>query len=147
MQKFFGLLVLVLLSCSKPAKQEVGDMVQLETQPAFSFQGKVFFLGPSKKECQIYAECDCCTSELAFINENDFVLVDFCTEENVWTTGTYRADSITLTLTFQQKAVVSAVDLFKPESGPTITLDTAQIKPITFSRPRWCSSPTRNWVI
>src|SRR6478609_9543804 len=35
-------------------------------------------------ECNVNAMCDCCASDLVFVSDNKFVLVDYCTDH-----GTY----------------------------------------------------------
>lgn len=94
---------------------------------------KIFELGPDKKDCKIYGECDCCTSDLYFLDEKKFALVDYCTFESILTTGEYKFINGKLTLTFSQLTVTHGQDDTDDNSKPYTKKDTADIKPIEFT--------------
>jgi|SRR6478736_7104900 len=93
--------------------------------------GKIFELGGEKHECKVFAECDCCTSELFLINGNQFALLDYCTFEHVLTTGTYKIESNVLKLTFKQVTVTNGTD--EEGNNPYLKKKTVEIKPVIFS--------------
>ena len=94
--------------------------------------GKIFELGADRQDCKIYAECDCCTSDLFFINENQFVLLDYCTFETTATTGTFKLTKDLIQLTFNQVSVTSGQDYTDDDSTPYITKDIIEMKPLVF---------------
>ncbi len=79
------------LGCSKPSgkKTEVSFPV-----PAFEradLSGEVFFIGPEidSVKAEIVADCDCCASDLAFINDSSFIFISRCLEGDIYVKGTY----------------------------------------------------------
>jgi hypothetical protein len=94
---------------------------------------KIFELGPDKKDCKIYGECDCCTSDLYFLDEKKFALVDYCTFESILTAGEYKFINGKLILTFKQLSVIHGQDATDDNSKPYTTKDKADIKPIEFT--------------
>ena len=61
-------------------------------------------------DCNVNAMCDCCASDLIFVSENKFVLVDYCTDHGTYYTGTYRLINNKLSLEFKQIKVVEDFD-------------------------------------
>ncbi|WP_343633220.1 hypothetical protein [Fluviicola sp.] len=55
------------------------------------FSGKYFFLGPEidSANMQILAPCDCCASNMVFVNDSLFVFESLCLEEDVYSKGKY----------------------------------------------------------
>jgi len=94
---------------------------------------KIFKLGPDKMDCKIYGECDCCTSDLYFLDDKKFALVDYCTFEEVLTTGDYKIMNGKLILTFKQLSVIHGQDATDDNSKPYTKKDKADIKPIQFT--------------
>ena len=93
--------------------------------------GKIFEIGGDKKDCKVFGECDCCISEIYFLNDNQFALFDYCTFEHILSTGTYKIVSNTLTLTFKQASVTNGTD---DDGGkPYLKMEKVEIKPVTFN--------------
>jgi hypothetical protein len=98
---------------------------------------QIFELGGNKKDCKIFGECDCCTSEIYFINDNQFALFDYCTFEHVLTIGTYKIHQGDLTLLFKQVSVTNGTEEsgISPGKEPKkyLSLEKGEIKPLTFT--------------
>jgi hypothetical protein len=93
--------------------------------------GKIFEIGGDKKDCKVFAECDCCTSEIYFISDKQFALFDYCTYDHTLSTGTYKIVSNILTLTFKQTSVTNGTD---EEGGkPYLKKQKVEIKPVIFN--------------
>jgi|GEM_PF-1614686 len=66
-------------------------------------------------ECNVNAMCDCCASDLVFVSDNKFVLVDYCTDHGTYYTGIYRLTNDKLSLEFNQIKVEENFDYDKNE--------------------------------
>jgi hypothetical protein len=101
---------------------------------AQSLSGKIFELGSENKNCKIVGNCDCCTSDLYFINLNQFILADNCESQTIFTTGTYKIKSKTVTLYFKDRSVTSGVDYdTNQEDKSFIGVNDSKIAPASFS--------------
>ncbi|MNU80502.1 hypothetical protein D3C71_701350 [compost metagenome] len=51
----------------------------------------MFFIGPEIDSTQpkIVADCDCCASDLAFINDSSFIYIARCLEGDIYVKGNY----------------------------------------------------------
>ena len=92
--------------------------------------GMIFELGPDKKDCKIYGECDCCTSDLYFLDDKKFALADYCESDIVLMSGDYKVLAGKLILTFKQSSVISGQDGTDENSKPYIKKNTTDIKPV-----------------
>jgi len=74
--------------------------------------GQVFILAEKydNTTCEIVAECDCCASDLFFLNSKDFALISRCLFNDTYYKGTYLISKGKLTLNFNQKYVVELVN-------------------------------------
>ncbi len=95
--------------------------------------GQVFILAEKydNKTCEIEADCDCCASDLFFLNGKDFALINRCLFNDTYFKGTYRASNGKLTLTFKQKHVVEVVN--EETNKITHTVTKTKIAPYVFS--------------
>ena len=92
--------------------------------------GIIFELGPDKKDCKIYGECDCCTSDLYFLDDQKFALEDYCESESILMRGNYKVLAGKLILTFKQFSVIYGQD----ENAKSYSRkNKADIKPIEFT--------------
>ena len=55
----------------------------------------------SKETCEVDAACDCCASELIFLNKKQFALIDRCLHNDTYLRGTYETKGNDLTLNFR----------------------------------------------
>lgn len=92
--------------------------------------GKIFEIGGEKENCRISGACDCCTSEIYFINDKQFALFDYCLFEYFLSTGTYKIVSNNLVLSFKQVSVESGTD--EEKRNEYLRRKVAEIKPMTF---------------
>ena len=75
-----------------------------------SFEGKAFKLTThfDEENCQDLSQCDCCTSDLIFINAKLFYYIPACEGSNYYYKGQYKVTTETLTLNFDPIEVVKA---------------------------------------
>ncbi|MBX3163602.1 MAG: hypothetical protein KF900_03920 [Bacteroidetes bacterium] len=56
----------------------------------FSLAGNIYTYAPKlDSTCQAYGECDCCSGNYLFINETDFIIIDYCEADYIYSKGTY----------------------------------------------------------
>ena len=56
-----------------------------------SLVGQVYFYAPELDIalCQANGACDCCSGQILFLNDSDFVLIDYCESDADYNKGTY----------------------------------------------------------
>lgn len=105
--------------CAKSAKQEPHFQLPLpQINPASAdMSGKVFFIGPEidSVKADIVAACDCCASDLAFIDSTSFIYIERCLGGDVYVKGHYLAFGNTLLLQ-TDKEYVSSEDSMPPDT-------------------------------
>ncbi|MBK9213307.1 MAG: hypothetical protein IPO14_10260 [Saprospiraceae bacterium] len=85
------------IGCNSSEKQNI---VTSETKPEtstqtaasnFTLANKLYLLGPeyNSTECEAYGECDCCSSNYLFLDNEYFVCVDYCLEGDTFLSGKY----------------------------------------------------------
>ncbi|NOS92970.1 MAG: hypothetical protein HOP30_13685 [Cyclobacteriaceae bacterium] len=118
--KFRWILLIFMLT---PSKHMVGQQLS----------GQVFILAEryNNTTCEIVADCDCCASDLFFLNGKDFALINRCLFNDTYFKGTYQINKGKLTLNFKQMHVV---ELMNEETNKiTHTVTKTKIAPYVFS--------------
>jgi len=64
----------------------------------------------SEDKCEVFAECDCCSSEIFFLSADRFCFVSKCISGDSYFKGTYTTKSNKLKLTFDKKYVNEITD-------------------------------------
>lgn len=111
----FVVLAFALLSCNE------NSSVKTEKQPVITqpvsvqmpdkvmeneFAGKLFLLGQGfSNRCQIENQCDCCNSELLFLNSEEFVYNSLCEGSEYVVKGKYEVNDKVLIMHFAPLAV------------------------------------------
>lgn len=98
------------LACSKEStQQKVQFTVPVPHFERTNLSGEVFFIGPEidSVKAAIVADCDCCASELAFINDSSFIFIGRCLEGDTYVKGNYLTFGEHLILRTAGKTVVS----------------------------------------
>lgn len=77
-----------------------------------SLSGQVFILSEQYDEnkCEVVALCDCCATDLFFINKREFVMVSRCLFDNTFSKGKYRIKNNVLTLKYNKIHVSEKTD-------------------------------------
>lgn len=98
-----------------------------------NFTGQVFMLTEYylDEKCEVNAECDCCSTDLFFLTDKEFAMVNRCLFNDSYYRGTYSVKANGLTLTFKQKVVNEIIN----EETNKIKNQTkkVEIKPYKFS--------------
>lgn len=76
------------------------------------FSGQVFEIAENftTDKCEVFAECDCCSSDIFFLSADKFCFVSRCMSGDSYFKGTYTVNSDKLTLTFDKKYIDEITD-------------------------------------
>lgn len=85
------LLCVFSLGCSKQPDKKTEISLPVPSFEKTDLSGEVFFIGPEidSVKAEIVADCDCCASDLAFINDSSFIFIARCLEGDIFVKGTY----------------------------------------------------------
>ncbi len=101
MNRISVFLTILVLSCTVKTEKETSSGTSVLSSE--SLIGKVFTYGPEMDvtTCEIIAMCDCCAGNYLFINDEDFVAIDYCTDSKLYAAGKYeiKGDQIVLHFT------------------------------------------------
>lgn len=115
---FFGLVTL-LTGCSGTAKKKMTFPLPFPAIRPESpdMSGKVFFIGPKidSVKAEIEAGCDCCASDLAFVDSTSFIYIERCLGGDVYVKGEYLSFGNILLLR-TDKEYVSSEDSMPPDT-------------------------------
>lgn len=77
-----------------------------------TFSRQVYILSDHflQEKCEVLVSCDCCSSELIFLNKKKFTLVDRCLGHDTYLTGRYTVQKSILTLKFQPIVIDNTYD-------------------------------------
>jgi hypothetical protein len=96
------------------------------------FSGQVFVMTEhlSADRCEPQIECDCCSSDIFFLTDKTFVMMDKCIHNDSYYRGTYTLTNENLTLNFDQFVIK---EIYSDETEETkIEKQNLKIKPIRF---------------
>ncbi len=101
-------------------------------------------IGPyfNTTKCEIEIECDCCASDLLFIDDKRFVYIAYCLESDSYLKGVYEANDTAITLHFDGKEIVEEHPLGDDEDSTkqkdTVSnLKDTSYKPITLTASKY----------
>ncbi len=93
----------------------------------------MYFFGPvlDSSNCKVVAECDCCSDDILFFNDTEFVKISYCVPDMIAEKGTYVVNSKKLVLNFSGVRVGKSLDEASANrKGKTkYTFKTEKIKP------------------
>ncbi|MFC4231849.1 hypothetical protein ACFOW1_08100 [Parasediminibacterium paludis] len=80
---------------------------------------KAMSIGPyfNTSKCEIEIECDCCASDLLFIDDKRFVYIAYCLESDSYLKGVYEANDTSITLHFDGKQIIKEHNLDDPKDS------------------------------
>lgn len=91
----FFITMLGLYSCninSNDNKNLTQNSDSTQTKPIGKVVGQIYFFAPELDSATVKATggCDCCSSNLLFLNDSVFVAVDYCIGNDTYYKGTYK---------------------------------------------------------
>jgi hypothetical protein len=98
-----------------------------------TLSGQVFLLSEQfdENKCEVVALCDCCATDLFFLTDKDFAMINRCLYNDTYYKGTYNISKGKLTLIFKQKSVQELVD--EQTNKITHEMESTKIEPFVFS--------------
>jgi hypothetical protein len=101
-------------------------------------------IGPyfNTTKCEIEIECDCCASDLLFIDDKRFVNIAYCVESDSYLTGIYEANDTTITLHFDGKEIIQEYNNDENKDSlklakPDFVLKDSTYKPTTLTTSKY----------
>lgn len=89
---YLFILIVALFSCDSESSSRYHDFTPaFLSKDTIALNNKLFFIGPQidTMKMDIRADCDCCASNLAFVNDSIFVFESFCLEGDDYFKGSY----------------------------------------------------------
>ena len=112
-----------LFSCNKTESSQANNKSLLDStniNRMTSLSGQVYFYAPEidSLTCEAIGACDCCSGNLIFLNDSDFISMDYCESSTSYTRGTYHfLNNNLLTITDS----ISVVSEYNPAKEADIT--------------------------
>lgn len=106
--------LLMLYSCSEKKKADLSFFTEaIKSREDNSLSGKLFFVGPliDSGKVEILAPCDCCASNLAFLNDSVFMYQFMCLEGDDYQKGIYEKVGNLVVFRFNGSRIKSTRDL------------------------------------
>lgn len=108
------------------------------TQQQNIFAGKTYFLTSDYDldNCENLSRCDCCTSEIAFLDESRYAYMFICEGTTVFNKGTYKIDSLRITLNHAPFYVSDEQPIYGEEMDSTqfgVFVYNEQVEPYHFA--------------
>ncbi len=107
-----------------------------------SFNGQVYMLTEyfQDDKCEVTAECDCCSTDLFFLTDKEFGMINRCLFNDSYYMGTYTIKADEVVLTFKQKVINEITN--EETNKIKNELKTVEIKPYKFAISK-CDSKVR----
>lgn len=101
-------LIFLVTSCNQVKKEDNFNKIaksELNKQgnsKILSLSNQLYLLAPEfdSKNCESYGECDCCSSNYLFLDNENFICVDYCLDTDTYYSGKYKIENDTVNLKF-----------------------------------------------
>ncbi len=106
--KIIAVSLLITSSCNN---QKLDKQTQEQSKKKQTLSGKVYRIGPGLDSINIqsFGECDCCSGQVAFINDSSFIAIDECLHNNGYFKGYYEVIGDTVRLMTDSLYVLAEV--------------------------------------
>ena len=109
---FFFISLLILTSCKddKSTKQELKSLLNKESlnennKIIDNFIGKLYVVGPSIFENKVELGCDCCSSNIYFVDKMRFIEIAYCLDGDTYLKGIYKVNENTIEFIYDKKSL------------------------------------------
>ena len=109
---FFFISLLILTSCKddKSSKQELKSLLNEESlnennKIIDNFFGKLYVVGPSIFENKVELGCDCCSSNIYFVDKIRFIEIAYCLDGDTYLKGIYKVNENTIEFVYDKKSL------------------------------------------
>lgn len=139
----FSLLLSFSISCNQPKKAQILNTEIKGKKPTENLilSNHLYLLAPefNLKECESFGECDCCTSNYLFLDNENFICVDYCLEVDTYYSGKYKIENEKVQLKFNSTII-------KKEYNWESETDTIKNQPKYFYKTEKCKSFETLWT-
>jgi len=139
----FSLLLSFLISCNQPKKEQIPNkkLKEKEHVENFRLSNTLYLLAPefNAEKCESFGECDCCTSNYLFLDNETFICVDYCLEADTYYSGKYKIENKNIQLKFNSTIVLKEYN-WESET------DTINNQPKYFYKTEKCKSFETIWT-
>ena len=103
----FFFFTVTLFSCNERTTDKSIKTITKEKQSLLNLSGQVYFYAPelNKNTCEAFGECDCCSGNFLFLNENEFLTIDVCESDDWYYKGKYKIVNDNVVLTYDSLMV------------------------------------------
>lgn len=107
---FITLLILASCKDDKLSKQELKSLLSKDNlkennKIKDNFIGKLYVVGPSIFENKVELGCDCCSSNIYFVNKNRFIEVSYCLDGDTYLMGVYQVNENRIEFVYDNKSL------------------------------------------
>ena len=129
------ILLVLLTSCHKESVSIKGTVPAFMTFNNSELSNSTFFIGPELDsiDADVIADCDCCASNLAFVNDSSFLYEILCLGGNSYIKGRYVLSGDVLILETNKEVVSEEYEL------GTMNDDSPSTYELTLQEPRYLS--------
>lgn len=102
------------VNISQKKKSELVEKKEtLINHPKYNLSNKLYLLAPDfdSKKGESFAECDCCSSNYLFLDNNNFICVDYCLETDTFYSGKYTIENEEIKLKYNSTIVKKSYNL------------------------------------
>jgi len=139
----FSLLLSFSISCDRTKKEQIPNKKLKENEHVknFTLSNTLYLLAPefNGEKCESFGECDCCTSNYLFLDNENFICVDYCLEANTYYSGKYKIEKENVQLKFNSVMV-------QKEYNWESETDTINDQPKYFYKTEKCKSFETIWT-
>lgn len=140
----FSSLLFISTSCNHSQKKSVHREETKEVNSgdymSFSLSNTLYLLAPefNSTDCQSFGECDCCASNYVFLDNENFICVNYCLEVDAYYGGKYKIDKESVELKYNSTVV-------KKEYNWESETDTTNTQPEYFYKIEKCKPFQSTW--
>jgi len=103
MKLFIGFaFALVLCSCNSKTEEKPPVSIEKKVESTITLSGSSYFFAPlfDAEKCEGIAECDCCSSNILFLDDKHFIAMYPCESDESIFRGTYRVSKDKVILSY-----------------------------------------------
>lgn len=128
---YLSFLLWILASCSKERSSLQFVTPEFMTNDQDKLSNSIFFIGPEldSAKAEIIADCDCCASHLAFVDDSSFIYEVFCLGGDSYIKGDYVLFGDMLIIRTNKEIVDEEYEVGSMEEDFPITYEVVQQEP------------------
>lgn len=106
-------LIFLVTSCNQVKKEDNFNKIDKSeinkqgNSKILSLSNQLYLLAPEfdSKNCKSFGECDCCSSNYLFLDNENYICVDYCLDTDTYYSGKYKIENDTVNLKFNSTVI------------------------------------------